>query len=48
MHEIVSLCLAEGNKGVPTLKACKQVADLVQAEVGSRLTSVGAANRLHS
>lgn len=33
MHEVVNLCLADGNKGVPTLKACKQVAELVQQEV---------------
>lgn len=33
MHEVVNLCLSEGNRGVPTLKACKQVAELVQQEV---------------
>lgn len=33
MHEVVNLILAEGNKGVSTLKACINVAELVQAEV---------------
>lgn len=33
MHEVVNLCLSEGNRGVPTLKACKHVAELVQQEV---------------
>ena len=33
MHEVVNLILAEGNKGVSTLKACIHVAELVQAEV---------------
>ncbi|CAM9263757.1 unnamed protein product [Scytosiphon promiscuus] len=33
MHEVVNLILATGNKGVPTVKACTHVAELVQAEV---------------
>lgn len=33
MHEVVNLILADGNKGVSTLKACMNVAELVQAEV---------------
>ena len=33
MHEVVNLILADGNKGVPTVKACRCVAELVQAEV---------------
>lgn len=33
MHEVVNLILAAGNRGVPTVKACTHVAELVQAEV---------------
>ncbi|CAM9937269.1 unnamed protein product, partial [Laminaria digitata] len=33
MHEVVNLILADGNKGVSTVKACRRVAELVQAEV---------------
>lgn len=35
MHEVVNLCLSEGNRGVPTLKACEYVANLIQQEVGA-------------
>ena len=33
MHEVVNLILADGNRGVSTVKACRRVAELVQAEV---------------
>lgn len=33
MHEVVNLILAKGNDGVPTVRACLRVAELVQAEV---------------
>lgn len=40
MHEVVNLCLSEGNRGVPTLKACEHVANLVQQEVGAISDSI--------
>ncbi|CAN0414773.1 unnamed protein product [Pylaiella littoralis] len=33
MHEVVNLILAKGNDGVPTVRACLRIAELVQAEV---------------
>lgn len=44
MHEVVNLILAEGNKGVSTLKACKRVAELVQAEVSGAVCAEATAN----